>query len=335
MNREDFSGGLVFLVFGAIFFSAHMNGERILDAFFRFWPLILVIHGLVIIFLKEKRREHGPPDHYQAGLALITIGAFFLLVMNGFTIGLLSLPFVFPGLMMFFGFLKLMVGVFDLPGHRILGLVIFIWLVATFFAYLPYLSFSQTIITGMGGDYGQNFNLSSITSARINIDLGELTLNRGDGNVSARFSGTQPSATLTGNSFSFDADMSEATILMEREYGSSTLESHVGLGDLNILSLMGFSDLNLDVGMGSINVVVDQVEGNVNVEVGTGSISINVPEGTEYQITYSVGLGSFSGRESCSFSCSGTYKTDGYETADKRMNIMVNTGLGSISIIAS
>jgi hypothetical protein len=57
MDSEQFTGGLIFIVFGALFFASQMNylPWNIVETFFKFWPLFLIIPGLGLIFSSKKK----------------------------------------------------------------------------------------------------------------------------------------------------------------------------------------------------------------------------------------------------------------------------------------
>jgi uncharacterized protein YybS (DUF2232 family) len=55
VDPEQVTGGLIFVVFGSLFLASQTGHLpwNIMDTFFKFWPLLLIIPGLSLIFLKK------------------------------------------------------------------------------------------------------------------------------------------------------------------------------------------------------------------------------------------------------------------------------------------
>jgi hypothetical protein len=248
-----------------------------------------------------------------AGLVLITIGAVLIMFNYGIRLDFFAYPLVFPSLMIFFGVVKIVAGLANLKDYKgFLDFVIFVWLVLTFLAYgIP--SFNIIDIINPSQVYTQPVDLSQIQSAVIDVSVGKIILQQGTPSLDVRYFGNAPSVSETAAAFSVDSSTGEVTLTCGRAFmQDSTLQLDMGVGSVDIGSTLGFQ--------------------NITVNSGAGSIDISIPAGTEYSITYSVGLGSYSGPTSCTFSCSGTYTTDNYDSATEKLDIAASVGLGSIDI---
>jgi hypothetical protein len=247
------------------------------------------------------------------GLIFVTIGTVLIMFNYGIRLEFLSYPLVFPSLMIFFGVVKIVVGVLNLQDYKgALDFIIFVWLVMTFVAYgIP--SFNVIDLINPSQVYDQPVDLSQVQSAVIDVGVGKIALQSGTPTLNARYFGNAPSTSETPSALSFDSSMSDVTLTCGRAFmPDSTLSLEMGMGSIEIDSTVGFQ--------------------NITVNNGLGSIDITLPAGTEYSITYSVGLGSYTGPTSCTFSCSGTYATDSYETASEKLNIVASVGMGAINV---
>lgn len=248
-----------------------------------------------------------------AGLVLITLGVVFLMFNYGLRLDFLSYPLVFPTLMVLFGLLKIVVGVFDLNEYKdYFNFIIFIWLVLTFFAYgAPFFNILYLLIPTQ--TYSQDFDFSQVQTASVHVGTGKITTQAAVDSLLIVYFGDQPEVGNTTVTLSVDVAAGDVTLSMDWDrVASSTMVLDTGVGSIDVLSTRGFR--------------------NISAHTGVGSIDIYVPSGVEYSIHYSVGLGSYSGATSCSFSCSGTYTTDGYESAEDKMDISADVGVGSITV---
>ncbi len=336
MNRDKFTSGLMGLVFGSLFFAAHariLPTSTIVSTFFAWWPMLMIVPAIgLILFPKDtiiKKKELGDPRR-EAGIFLIIVGILFLLFFNGFAIEFLAYPFVFPMIMMLFGAIQLVIAVFNTE-VKMLEFIIFIWLVATFFAYLPTLSFNVFVPFTQESVYTNDYDFSTINSAIISTTFGSISVRRGEGNIYSEYAISEPKITKTDSSLRFESTSSNTTVKMNRNYSQSSLTLKNTFGSVNAASLMNFSNTKVDVSFGSVNLVIDQNIGNIDVDVTFGSINIVLPEDTEYNIVYSTTFGSFSGSGSCSMFCDGTLQSSEYIQGNG-LNIVVDTIFGSINI---
>ncbi len=248
-----------------------------------------------------------------AGLVLITLGVVFLIFNYSLRLDFLSCLLVFPTLMVLFGLLKIAVGVFNLNEYKgYLDFIIFVWLVLTFFAYgAPLFNVSHFLVPTQ--TYSQDFDLSQVQTASVHVGAGKITVQTAVDSLLIRCFGDQPEVGNTTATLSVDVGAGDVTLSMDRDrVAGSTLVLDTGVGGIDVLSTHGFR--------------------NISAHTDVGSIDIHVPSGVEYSIHYSIGLGSFSGETSCHLSCSGAYTTDGYESAEDKIDISADVGVGSVTV---
>lgn len=270
----------------------------------------------------------------KAGVVLVTVGIVLFLFNYGVRLDFLAYPLVFPSLMILFGTIELIMGLLENREYKgFLDLIVFVWLVLTFFAYGAQV-FRITSFVPLTQAYSQDLDLSMAQDGSLSVDIGKIDLQRGTGSLSARHAGGFQGVLEQPNTFTIDVNAAELTVSSNRSYTpNSTLMIDVGAGEINAQSTLGFSNVTAHAGLGSVEIALD-ADGPIrlNAEVGLGSIEIIISSLVEYSITYSVGLGSYSGAAPCSFSCSGTYETSGYDTAADRAEITASVGMGSITV---
>lgn len=118
----------------------------------------------------------------------------------------------------------------------------------------------------------------------------------------------------------------------------SSLQVMVGTGSVDLTLPGGNYDMTYQVGTGSTTLTLPQ-NGRQTIEIdgGTGSVLIYVPEEIEARVEVDQGLGSFSldterfeqvtgGEEE------GVWETIGYGSAENQVNLIIQTGVGNISI---
>lgn len=109
-----------------------------------------------------------------------------------------------------------------------------------------------------------------------------------------------------------------------------------GNGDINLEDTV-VTSLNADVGAGNLDVNLDQdtiqnLE-NTSLKVGLGNIKFKLQDAIGYRIKYKVGLGELNVDDlnvGQSFGKQGTYLTKNYEDATKKVEILVEVGLGNV-----
>ncbi len=124
-----------------------------------------------------------------------------------------------------------------------------------------------------------------------------------------------------------------------QKYNLRYLSMEVGAGKLRSkLSDISLDELNLDVGAGNLSLeLVDNIEiaKVINANVGVGKLTLNLPEGAQYKLNGNVGIGSIKTPDK-EFSGFGKdvveLKSEGYDFADKKFNIVAEVGIGELII---
>ena len=100
------------------------------------------------------------------------------------------------------------------------------------------------------------------------------------------------------------------------------------------LSELQVRELRLKGGLSSTELVLPASAGEsrVHVDCGLGSMRIRVPEGVAVRIQASSGLGSVSVDRSRFPGSEGRFQSPGYDTAENRVDLRVQSGLGSLNI---
>ncbi len=113
-----------------------------------------------------------------------------------------------------------------------------------------------------------------------------------------------------------------------------TLEVDTGIGQAMLdLSGLQVTDFSLDAGVGSVRVVMPTV-GQVRavVKAGVGEVVLEIPQGVAANIEADVGLGGLSVDESRFPRVGRYYRSPDYATADNRLDLRIDGGLGVISV---
>lgn len=116
---------------------------------------------------------------------------------------------------------------------------------------------------------------------------------------------------------------------LELDLNTGAAEVHLDLSELQV------NELRLQTGVSSNRITLPARAGHtrVRIEGGVGSVSIQVPDGVAAQIRAQGGLSSINvDRSRFPKTGSNTYCSPDYDTAEHRVEIRADTGLGSISI---
>jgi hypothetical protein len=107
-----------------------------------------------------------------------------------------------------------------------------------------------------------------------------------------------------------------------------------GAGDLDLdLTGLRLTSLDMDIGASNVKVLLPSVAGEAKVSIdgGASSIELQVPQDVAARIRSDGGLSSVNVAER--FRESGdVYVSDGYETAEKKVDITLSTGVASITV---
>lgn len=109
-----------------------------------------------------------------------------------------------------------------------------------------------------------------------------------------------------------------------------------GNGDINLEDTI-VTSLNADVGAGNLDVNLDQstIENieDISLKVGLGNINFKLQDEIGYEIKYKVGLGELKVDDldvGQSFGKDGIYLSENYTDATKKVEILVEVGLGNV-----
>ena len=110
-----------------------------------------------------------------------------------------------------------------------------------------------------------------------------------------------------------------------------------GSGSLSVVLPDGVYDAKVDLASGSSRWTLPaDGGGEYDFDVGSGSMSLLIPQGIEAQIEIDRGSGSFSADSRFELISgdedNGTWQTTGYDAADNRLDIKIDSGSGSVSV---
>lgn len=111
-----------------------------------------------------------------------------------------------------------------------------------------------------------------------------------------------------------------------------TLETGVGEGSFD-LSRLHVTNLTLRAGIGSIALTLP-TEGDVQAQIsgGVGETTIRIPKGVAMRVTLEVGIGDIHVPEGL-VKRGGVYVSPDYEAATNRVDLLVESGVGAITIV--
>ena len=110
------------------------------------------------------------------------------------------------------------------------------------------------------------------------------------------------------------------------------LDSGVGRAVLD-LSGLNLASLNIDSGVGEVIVTLPESgDYTVRVDGGVGALEVLIPAGVEAKVVLDTGLGNSTIIGDLTYQ-NGEYYTPGYDSADERVEVHVDSGVGSIKIV--
>ena len=112
------------------------------------------------------------------------------------------------------------------------------------------------------------------------------------------------------------------------------LSLHTGAGDSLInLSELTVTKIDLDMGVGRVNVTLPAAGATVaSVKGGVGDLTLTIPQGVAARIEAHTGVGVFEVDESRFPKAGDLHESPDYATADNRVDLRVNAGVGRIRI---
>lgn len=145
---------------------------------------------------------------------------------------------------------------------------------------------------------------------------------------------TQGDAFFTGWPFNYVQDGLSWTMALTREiplqleFETGASDSHLDLQDLLV------TDLSLKTGASSTTITLPANAGQtrVNVQSGAASVDLYVPQGVAGRIQVQSGLAGINIDQGRFPACAGGYETPGYESAPNKVDIHIETGVGSVTV---
>ncbi len=155
-----------------------------------------------------------------------------------------------------------------------------------------------------------------------------------DGKLSMEFKGASPRGFMFINN-----QRAKYDLVLGKESILTNLNITLGAGEGKVLlsdSVIG--DIYSQVGAGKL--VIDLSERSIpnekiSIELGAGEVVLQLPEGVGYSLEYDLGIGNISGdgKDIASFIGSEKgYKSENYDLAEIKVNIVANVGVGSLVI---
>ncbi len=132
----------------------------------------------------------------------------------------------------------------------------------------------------------------------------------------------------TGKGFQWDFGFTK-DIPLNLVFETGAVDANLDLSDLQV------KDMVLKTGASSTNLLLPAAAGltHVKIEVGAAAVIIRVPEGVAARIETEVGLTSIAVNQSRFPKLNGYYQSVDYESAENKVDIRIEAGLGSIEIL--
>ena len=132
---------------------------------------------------------------------------------------------------------------------------------------------------------------------------------------------------MSGKGFHWDCGFT-TEIPLDLVFEIGAVEAHLNLSELNI------KDLKLKTGASSTVIKTPKAAGmtHLKIESGAASVEIEIPEGVAARVEASAGLASVVVDQNRFPKQNGYYQSPDYETATNKLDIRIETGLGSVDI---
>jgi hypothetical protein len=309
-------GAVILVGLGVIFLLNNFGylGWEAWEWLWRFWPLVLILWGLQIVFGRNR----------WGNLAVGLIGLVLFALLITYVLAVSEGPLQSPARRL-------------LPGWGISGQPL---------GKLTTQTKTQTVTS-------EDFSETKSRLLDINLGVDRLKLTDTESsnllNYEARFQGDEP--TLTSR-MEGDILRLELTTAVKRFRGlglfgernidavlgrpevPTSLSLNIGTGkaevSLDQLNLTGLS-LNVGTGVAEITLGSGTVPSSASVDIGTGSITLNVPKNIGLKITRSLGIGSLKIGDD-TLRGNGTTKSDNYDSAERKLDLALSVGTGSITV---
>ena len=132
---------------------------------------------------------------------------------------------------------------------------------------------------------------------------------------------------VTGRGFQWDFGFAK-DIPLNLIFEIGAVDAHLDFADLLVKELV------LKTGASSTNLTLPSAAGltHVKIEAGAAAVNIRIPEGVAARVESASGLASISVNQSRFPKINGNYQSADYESADNKVEIRIEAGLGAIEI---
>ena len=353
------TAAVVLIVVGAVFLLMRLIPSI---SWWSFWPLIIVLAGLVQAFTPGK--EGWSVHRMFDGFVTVAIGGVFLAT----TMGIVGWD-VWMRIFNLWPVLIIAIGL-DLLGKavhtswlRALGSLAIIGALAygVSSASSGFSDFGMPITPGGVEDVSLSEPVGTADSANLTLDSGVATVRVASGDRLIGITGTSPWGEPTldvervgsearvravlgddegmhmwpaERSARFDVELSDR-VLWDIRMNTGVSSLRADLSDVAVRSLdlrPGVADCDVQLG----DVPTGEREGTVDVRAGVSSVAVRIPDDAEARVEIESGLSGSSVRGSFEGQGSGTWETPGYEAAKDAGRpvwlIRVRSGIGSVTI---
>jgi hypothetical protein len=114
----------------------------------------------------------------------------------------------------------------------------------------------------------------------------------------------------------------------------TSIDVNAGVGEMTLdLSGLTLTSLAIDAGVGSTTITLPSTGGySVNLSAGVGTVDITLPAGVEARVNFDGGLSGLDADSRFEKIGDGIWQTAGYSASDNRVEINIDSGLGSVTI---
>lgn len=315
-------GAVILISVGAVLLLQNFNllPDNIWSTLWRFWPLILILIGLQIILGKSRTSSL-----ILAVLSLILIGGLVLIASAKEDKRVEA---------WFKDRIGIDLRIGDLPLSSLIG------------------SEKQA---NLGVEKEKTLN-SSFRDIKIDISTGKLTLNTEDSDNPFNLEAIHPEgigipdlkSDLENGVLTINLNTRNEGSFLNTNFGRMEYNAKIGKPeletalDINVstgkaevdLEQLNLKNINLRVSTGAADVSLNKEalpKERSRLKVSTGSLEVRIPESVGLQIKYDVGVGRLKVDES-NISGDGTYTSQNYESAAKKVILDAEVGTGSLRI---
>lgn len=129
------------------------------------------------------------------------------------------------------------------------------------------------------------------------------------------------------NSNEWDIELSQQ-VQLSLEFNTGACDTTIDLTGLKV------KELNLNTGASSTNIIIpsEAVSGKYVIKAGLASVNLRIPPGIAARIKTSAGLGAVTLDQSRFIRGQGEYRSQDYDTAQTKIDLAVEVGLGAVDI---